>query len=107
MGFLDCAGFRYYLPENMVWSLTPDNGDQWEVPFFTFLRLFPTIAPRDMGRGVSANFNVSDFVREHGFSAPQVHAIYRFLCFMAIEGGCGVDEDKYSTLCQWRNAATL
>ena len=105
MGFLDSAGFRYYLPANMVWSLTPNNGDQWDVPFFTYLRLFPTIAPRNLGQGLGANFNVLDFAREHALSQPQVTAIYRFLCFMAIEGGYGVEEDQYPTMCQWRNAA--
>ena len=106
MGFLDSAGFRYYLPANMVWSLTPDNGDQWGVPFFTFLRLFPTVAPRDVGRGLGANCSVDGFIREHSFSRTQVEAIYRFLCLMAIEGGCDVDEDKFPTMCQWRSAAT-
>jgi|GEM_PF-1989560 len=107
MGFVDTAGFRYYLPANMVWSLTPDNGDQWGVPFFTYLRLFPTIAPRNVGQGLGANFNVANFIKDHSFSRPQVNAIYRFLCYMAIEGGGDVDEDKYPTMCQWRNAAAL
>ena len=105
MGFLDTAGFRYYLPANMVWSLTPDNGDQWGVPFFTFLRLFPSIAPRDVGRGVGKDFNVARFVKGLSLSSAQVKAIYRFLCFMAISGECGVDEDKYPIMCQWCDAA--
>ena len=105
MGFLDSAGFRYYLPASMVWSLTPDNGDVWGVPFFTFLRLFPSIAPRDVGRGVGQDFNVARFIKGLSFSSQQVNAIYRFLCFMAIEGGCGLDEDRYPVMCQWREAA--
>ena len=106
MVFLDRAGFRYYLPANMVWSITPNNGDKWDVPFFTFLRLFPRIDRRNVGQKLGEDFNLTAFIEHHSFSRKQVQAIYRFLCFMAIEGGCRVDEDKYPAMCQWRGAAT-
>src|SRR5262249_27636509 len=104
--FLDPAGFRYYLPANMRWSVKHHDNDERDCSFFTCLSLLPRVAPRDVGKGLGDRFNVDGFIREHSFSSAQVKAIYHFLCFMAHVKVFTVWEDDYPAMMKWRRAAS-
>jgi hypothetical protein len=103
--FLDPAGFRYYLPAAMSWAVKNYTNDEHDCGFFTYLALLPTVAPREVGRGIGAAFNLDDLIKLHSFTPQQVDAIYRFICFMAIRAEYGMDEDEYAAIKKWRQAA--
>lgn len=103
--FLDQESFRYYLPAAMSWSLTKYINDENDSGFFTYLAVLPTVAPREIGRGMGAAYDLDKFIGEHSFSPAQVNAIYRFICFMAIRAELGMDEDQYAAVQKWRQAA--
>lgn len=103
--FLDTAGFRYYLPANMRWSLKNYDDDRWGCSFYTCCSLLPTVAPRDVGKGFGEKFDVDEFVTEHFLSTAQVRAIYHFLCFMASVQVFHVGEDEYPAMMKWRHSA--
>jgi hypothetical protein len=73
-----------------------------DTPQRTYWSLMPTVAPRDFGWGHGKRFDSEAFITSCGFTDVQVHAIYRFLCFMAIE--C-VHEEQLPALRQWRSSA--
>jgi hypothetical protein len=100
--FLDPLGFRYYIPAAMSFAVT--NHDDFDT-VFTYLALLPTIAPREIGRGMGAAFDLDAFIQEHSFTAMQVSAIYRFICFVAIRAEHGMDEDQSAAVTKWRQAA--
>jgi len=103
--YLDTAGFRYYLPAAMLLSLDAADGRQSETPQRTYWSLLgPPIAPRDFGKGLGKAFDVEAFIARCEFNETQVHAIYRFLCFMAVEGGEGVDEEQLPAMRKWRDS---
>jgi len=104
--FLDPAGFRYYLPASMRWSLKNYQADRSDCSFFTCLSLLPHVAPRDVGKGLGQKFDTDEFIREHSFSPAQVKAIYHFLCFMAHVDVFDVREDDYPAMLKWRSAAS-
>lgn len=101
--FLDAAGFRYYLPARMSWSIR--NYEHDDNAFYTYLAVLPTISTRNVGQGLGAAFDLDAFIREHSFDAAQVNAIYRFICFMAIRAEFRLDEDQYAATKKWRQAA--
>ena len=103
--FLDPKGFRYYLPAAMSWAVKSDEHDEYERGFFTYLAVLPTVAPRDIGRGLGAAFDLSGFIEKHAFTPSQVNAIYRFICFMAIKADAWMDEDFYAATQKWRKAS--
>jgi len=103
--FLDPAGFRYYLPAAMSWSVRSSDNDDYENGFFTYLAVLPRVAPREVGRGIGAAFDLDSFIQEYSFTPAQVNAIYRFICFMAIRAEHGMDEDQYAAVKKWRQAA--
>ncbi len=103
--YLDPRGLRYYLPAAMVLSLDPVRRAQSETPTRTYWAFLPVVAPRDRGKGLGEAFDVEAFVKAIGFTQDQVVAIYRFLCFMAVEGGEGVEEEYLPALRRWRDLA--
>jgi len=103
--FLDAKGFRYYLPAYMSWSVKNFENTRYDSSFFTYLAVLPTIAPREVGRGLGTAFDLDGFIKEHLFNKAQVNAIYRFLCFIAIKADYRIDEDYYAALLKWRSAA--
>lgn len=103
--FLDPIGFKYYLPAAMTWSIKNYEQDESDCDFFTYLAVLPTVAPREMGRGIGAAWDLDGFIKNHAFSAEQVSSIYRFICFMAIKAGHGMSEDQYEAIKKWRQAA--
>lgn len=103
--FLDPAGFRYYLPAAMSWSVRNHANDDHDSSFFTYLAVLPTVAPREIGRGLGEAFDLEGFIKEHSFTPVQVNTIYRFICFMAIRAENGMDEDQYAAVQKWRKAA--
>ena len=103
--FLDAAGFSYYLPAFMSWSVRNYASDDYDSGFFTYLAVLPTIAPREIGRGLGEAFDLEAFIKERSLSPPQINAIYRFICFMAIRAEHGMDEDQYATARKWRRVA--
>lgn len=105
--YLDDAGFKYYLPAAMTLSLDPVWRSESYTPERTYSSLFPCIAPRDFGKGFSHGFDVDKFIEEKEFSEEQVGVIYRFLCFMAIEGGQGVTEEQLPVMRRWRERAKI
>ena len=94
--FLDPAGFRYYLPATMSFAIR--NYDKWFETFFTYLSVLPTVAPREIGRGLGAAFDLDEFIKEHSFTPAQVNAIYRFICFMAIRAEHEMNEDQFAAV---------
>lgn len=103
--FLDAEGYRYYLPANMSWAIKNYMDDPEDSAFFTYLSLLPTVAPREVGRGLGERFSVQEFIRFYSFSKEQVRAIYYFLCFMAIKAELEIDEDQYPAVSKWKEAA--
>ena len=103
--FLDAKGFRYYLPAAMSWSIRNYEHDEYNCGFFAYLAVLPTVAPRDVGRGLGNAFDLDGFIKEHLLTPPQVNAIYRFICFMAITADLGMDEDYYAATLKWRKAS--
>lgn len=103
--FLDPKGFRYYLPASMSWAVKHYEEDDNDCGFFTFLAVLPSVAPREVGRGIGSSFDVDAFIKEHSFTPMQVKAIYHFICFMAIKAEVGLDEDHYAATKKWRLAA--
>lgn len=103
--FLDPAGFRYYLPAAMSWAVKNYADDEFECSFFTYLAVLPTVAPREVGRGIGEAFDLNGFIEKHSFTAAQIRVIYRFICFMAIRAEHGMDEDQYAAVKKWRQAA--
>jgi hypothetical protein len=104
--YLDPLGFRYYLPATMLLCLDPSlEGEVGDTPQRTYWSLLPTVAPRDFGKGHGKRFSSEAFIASCGFTDAQVHAIYRFLCFMAIEADQGVNEEQLPALRQWRGSA--
>lgn len=103
--FLDPAGFRYYLPAAMSWSVRNYVNDDYDSSFFTYLAVLPTVAPREIGRGLGKAFDLEGFIKERSFTPAQVNAIYRFICFMAIRAEHEMDEDQYAAVQKWRQAA--
>jgi hypothetical protein len=104
MTFLDAKGFRYYLPAAMSWSIR-HGVDSLSDSIFYYFAVLPTVAPRDNGRGLGEAFDIDGFIAEHSFTPDQVRAIYKFLCFMAIEADHGMNEDEYAAVLKWKNAA--
>lgn len=101
--YLDTAGFRYYLPAAMLLSLDAAERGRSETPQRTYWSLLgPPIAPRDFGKGLGQTFDVEAFIAQCEFTDAQVRAIYRFLCFMAVDGDEGVDEEQLPVLRRWR-----
>lgn len=113
--FLDDAGIRYYLPAQMAWALrrhddedaTVDEGGPSAWYRLTPSALLPIVAPRNQGRGLGAAFDVPSRIARWRLSAPQVRAVYRFLCFAVVRQGLGegVDEDELPAMRQWRDEA--
>lgn len=85
-------------------SYAVKNFDDFDT-FFTYLAVLPTVAPREIGRGMGAAFDLDSFLQEHSFTAMQVNAIYRFICFMAIRAEHGMDEDQFAAVKKWKQAA--
>ena len=104
--FVDPAGFRYYLPAAMTWAVRNYNKDDSDT-FFTYLSVLPTIAPREIGRGMGADFDLEEFIRRHSFTIEQINAIYRFICFMAVRAEYGIDEDQWAAVRKWKKAALV
>jgi hypothetical protein len=103
--YLDPPGFRYYLPAAMLLSLDAAERGRSETPKRTYWSLLgPPIAPRDFGKGLGKTFDVEAFIARCEFTDAQVGAIYRFLCFMAVDGDEGVDEEKLPVLRSWRES---
>lgn len=102
--FLDSAGFRYYLPAAMSWAVKNYAQDEYDCSFFTYLAVLPTVAPREVGRGIGEAFDLVGFIEKHSFTLPQIKAIYGFLCFIAIRAEHGMNEDQYATIKKWRQA---
>lgn len=100
--FLDAHGFRYYIPAAM--SFAVKSYDDFDT-FFTYLAVLPTVAPREIGRGMGDAFDLDGFIQEHSFTAMQVNAIYRFICFIAIRAEHGMDEDQFAAVKKWKQAA--
>jgi len=69
------------------------------------LAILPIIAPREIGRGLGAAFDLDGFIQKHSFTPEQVNAIYRFICFMAIRAENRMDEDLFEAVKKWRQAA--
>lgn len=105
--FLDSKGFRYYLPASMSWAVKNYEHDEHDCGFFTYLAVLPTVAPRDVGRGIGRAFDLDSFIKEYSFTLSQVRAIYRFICFMAIKADVGMNEDYYAATRKWRTAAEI
>ena len=105
MTFLDPVSFRYYIPAAMSWAINNYDNDEKECCFFTYLAVLPTIAPREIGRGLGEAFDLEGFIRDHSFTPAQINAIYRFICFMAIRVGLEMDEDHYAAVKKWRQSA--
>jgi hypothetical protein len=103
--FLDNAGFRYYLPAFMSWAIRNGAEDYNGPGFFTYLSVFPTVAPREMGRRLGESFDLQKFINERSLTHEQVNAIYRFICFMALRKELEMDEDQYAVARKWRQAA--
>lgn len=103
--FLDPKGFRYYLPASMTWAVKNFEKDDDDSGFFTYLAVLPTVAPRNVGRGIGNAFDLDSFIKEHSFTHLQVRAIYSFICFMAIKAECGMGEDYYAATQKWQKAA--
>jgi hypothetical protein len=103
--FLDPAGFRYYLPAAMSWSVRNHADDDNDSSFFTYLAVLPTVAPREIGRGLGEAFDLDGFIKEYSFTNKQVNTIYRFICYMAIRAEYEMDEDQYEAVQKWREAA--
>ena len=103
--YLDPAGFRYYLPAAMLLSLDPAERARSETPQRTYWSLLgPAIAPRDFGKGMGQAFDVEACIAQCEFTDAQVGAIYRFLCFMAVDGDEGVDEEQLPAMRRWRES---
>lgn len=102
--YFDEAGYRYYLPALMRYALKGGK-DDLDSPFFTCISLLPKVAPRDEGRGLGEKFDLADFIARHSFTAAQVTAIYRFLCWGASTGVFPVNEDARAGLMKWRSSA--
>jgi hypothetical protein len=103
--FVDTAAFRYYIPAAMSFAVRKYDENDFET-FFIYLAVLPTVAPRESGRGIGEAFDLEGFIREHSFTQAQVNAIYRFICFMAIEAEHGMDEDQFAAVKKWRQAAS-
>ncbi len=103
--FLDPAGFHYYLPAAMSWAVRNYADDDYDSSFFTYLAVLPTVAPREIGRGLGEAFDLEAFIKEQSFTPAQVNAIYRFICFIAIRAEHEMDEDQYAAVQKWRQAA--
>ena len=104
--FLDYAGFRYYIPAYMCWAArnyTEDSSDS--AAFFTYLAVLPTVAPREIGRGLGEAFDLKSFIDERSLTHAQINSIFHFICFMAIRGELGMDEDQYAATQKWRQAS--
>ena len=104
--FLDYAGFRYYIPAYMSWAVRNCSEDYSGPGFFTYLAVLPSVAPREIARGLGEAFDLQTFINERSLTPEQVNAIYRFICFMAIRAEIGMDEDQYAATRKWRHAAT-
>jgi hypothetical protein len=103
--YLDPGGFRYYLPAAMLLSLDAAERDRSETPQRTYWSLLgPPIAPRDFGKGFGKTFDVEAFIARCEFTDAQVCAISRFLCFMAVDGDEGVNEEELPVLRRWRES---
>jgi len=105
--FLDPKAFRYYLPASMSWAVRHYEEDVNDCGFFTYLAVLPSVAPREVGRGIGHSFDLDTFIKKHSFTPVQVQAIYRFICFMAIRADLGMDEDQYAATKKWRLAAGI
>jgi hypothetical protein len=105
--FLDPKGFRYYLPASMSWAVKHYEEDENDCGFFTYLAVLPSVAPREVGRGIGSSFDLDAFIKKHSFTPLQVKAIYRFICFMAIKADVGMNEDYYAATKKWRLAARI
>lgn len=103
--FLDPKGFRYYLPASMSWAVKNYENDDNDCAFFTYLAVLPSVAPREVGRGIGKSFDLDAFIEKHSFTSFQVKAIYHFIYFMAIKAGFGMNEDGYAATKKWRLAA--
>jgi len=103
--FLDEAGRRYYLPAYMQWALRNED-DPNDICFFTRGAVLPVVPAYDYGKGYGERHDVEAWVRAHGFSSDQVRAIYHFLCFSAISGGLGVNEEELPMMRAWRRLAS-
>jgi hypothetical protein len=107
--FLDAKGFRYYLPAAMLLAFD-EKAQMLSVTGYRDLRqatywsLLPTVAPRDIGKGLNLSFNSETFIVEHDFTDAQVRAIYAFLCYIAVEHE-GVDEEQLHPMRAWRQSA--
>lgn len=113
--FLDETGRRYYLPAYMRWTITNQyprfstaffQHDPCDIAFYTWHAIVPTISDWDYGKGRGEAYDVDAYVRKHNFTPAQVEAIYRFLCFSAIEGGLRVSEEELPILRKWRAKAS-
>ena len=102
--FIDQDNFRYYLAAAMSWAIRT-YADDYDNTFFTYLAVLPTVAPREVGRGIGAAFDLDGFIHKHSLTPTQVNAIYRFICFMAVRAEHGMDEDQYAAVRKWRQAA--
>lgn len=102
LNFVEIDDFKYYLAANMSWSVRNYNEDLSDAAYFTFLKLFPSVAPREIGRGIGEGFDVDKFLEEFSLSRDQANAIYYFLCFMAIIAEFRIGEDQYPAMLGWR-----
>jgi len=103
--FLDGDGFRYYIPAFMSWAVRNYSTDDSDASFFTYLAVLPSIAPREIGRGLGEGFDLQAFIDERSLSKAQVDAIYRFICFMAVRAEQRMDEDQCAAARKWRQVS--